>query len=80
MKGGKGVDLSSFSRSFMSEVRLLVIQGDQADEQRSDFTGGAEIPACLVLGPLGDGRYYVDSDKSYDTENVLSEYVSLPHC
>jgi hypothetical protein len=44
--------------------------------QRSDFTSGAEIPACLILGPLGQGRYYVDSDKQFDTENILSEYVS----
>jgi hypothetical protein len=52
-----------------------------ADSQRSDFTSGAEIPACLILGPLGDGRYYVDSDKQYDTENILSEYVGVsPLC
>jgi hypothetical protein len=44
-------------------------------KQRTDFTAGAELPAAITVGPLPDGKYYVDNDKSYDLENVLSDFV-----
>ncbi|RSH92777.1 hypothetical protein EHS25_008223 [Saitozyma podzolica] len=60
LSGGKGVDISSLSQGFGSE--------------RTDFTAGASLPAAIVIGPLSDGLYYVDSDKSFDSENVLSDF------
>jgi hypothetical protein len=73
--GGKGVDISSLSQDFGSEVSSDTTS--QTDPQRTDFTAGASLPAAIVIGPLSDGLYYVDSDKSYDSENVLSDFVRV---
>jgi hypothetical protein len=52
-----------------------------ADDQRKDFTFGATLPASLILRNLPDHPtvYAVDSDKSHDVDNVLSDYVSRVH-
>lgn len=43
--------------------------------QKTDFTAGASLAACLVLGKKPNGQYFVDSDKQWDVENVLSDFV-----
>ncbi|RXK40275.1 hypothetical protein M231_02389 [Tremella mesenterica] len=56
----KGVELSGLSQAFSQE--------------RTEFTTGALLPASLVLSRMPSGVYTVDSDKRWDTDNVLSEY------
>jgi hypothetical protein len=34
------------------------------------------LPAVLNIGKSAEGPLYIDSDKTYDIPNVLSEYVS----
>lgn len=36
------------------------------------------MPAVINIGTMAKGIRYVDSDKSFDTDNVLSEFVSAP--
>lgn len=53
----------------------------RANLQNKTYTHGAELPAVLVLTPLqgqdadGGDVWAVDSDKAYDIENALSDYV-----
>ncbi|CAD6576718.1 MAG: hypothetical protein TREMPRED_001750 [Tremellales sp. Tagirdzhanova-0007] len=60
LSGGKGVDLQPLSQAFAFE--------------RTDFTSGASLAAFLVIGKQSNGRYYIDSDKQWDVENVLSDF------
>lgn len=34
------------------------------------------MPAVINIGKMAKGIRYVDSDKTFDTDNVLSEFVS----
>lgn len=43
--------------------------------QKTDYTAGASLPASIIIGKKENGQYYVDSDKQWDVENVLSEFV-----
>ena len=45
--------------------------------QRSDYTFGATLPASLIIGRQPDGTVYVDNDKIWDIDNILSDFVSL---
>ncbi|WVR05992.1 hypothetical protein IAU60_003020 [Kwoniella sp. DSM 27419] len=60
ISGGKGVDLSALSQHFASE--------------RTTYTPGAELPACIILDQLPGGKISVDSDKRWDVENVISDF------
>ncbi|WVF70907.1 hypothetical protein IAT40_005702 [Kwoniella sp. CBS 6097] len=60
ISGGKGVDLSTLSQDFTSG--------------RTNFTPGAELPACIILDKLRGDKYSVDSDKRWDIENVISDF------
>ncbi|WVQ97270.1 hypothetical protein IAU59_004381 [Kwoniella sp. CBS 9459] len=61
ISGGKGVDIKTLSQDFASG--------------RTDFTPGAELPACIILDKLGGSdKYSVDSDKRWDIENVISDF------
>ncbi|OCF32817.1 hypothetical protein I316_05453 [Kwoniella heveanensis BCC8398] len=60
ISGGKGVDLKTLSQDFASG--------------RTDFTPGAELPACIILDKLRGDKYSVDSDKRWDIENVISDF------
>ena len=75
--GGKPVDISSFSGAFTSEVGRLNSSPSMilSHAQRNDFSFGCHLPACLEITKNEDGVWFIDSDKSYDNENVLSEYV-----
>lgn len=61
MSGGRGVDISTISKSF--------------DTEYNGFTVGAQLPAIVSLKLLPNGRYAIDNDKRYNTEeNILSDY------
>ncbi|OWZ28709.1 hypothetical protein C356_06332 [Cryptococcus neoformans c45] len=60
LSGGRGIDTSILSQDFSTE--------------RSDFTRGAELPASIVLNRLGKRIYSVDNDKTYDVDNILSDF------
>ncbi|KAL1405848.1 hypothetical protein Q8F55_007526 [Vanrija albida] len=61
LSGGRGVDHTTLSGDFSSE--------------RKDYTAGAQLPACLNIQLLPNGRYAVDNDKSHSIdENILSDY------
>jgi hypothetical protein len=46
--------------------------------QKSEFTAGAKLPAVLKIGKNDQGVITIDSDSSWDSENILSKYVSGP--
>ncbi|ORY33724.1 mitochondrial protein Pet127-domain-containing protein [Naematelia encephala] len=62
ISGGKGIDISPLSQAFV--------------DARPFYAAGATLPATLIIGKskINPDKYYVDSDKAYDTENVLSSY------
>ncbi|WVN89058.1 uncharacterized protein L203_104274 [Cryptococcus depauperatus CBS 7841] len=60
LSGGRGVDTTSFSQVFSTE--------------RSDFTRGAALPAMVTLSKKSELCYSIDNDKTYDTDNILSDF------
>jgi hypothetical protein len=47
------------------------------EDVKTGYTAGARLPAALVLRAMPHGKYAVDNDKTWDTdENVLSDIVS----
>ncbi|KIR59072.1 hypothetical protein I314_05056 [Cryptococcus bacillisporus CA1873] len=60
LSGGRGIDTSILSQDFSTG--------------RSDFTRGAELPASIVLNRLGKRTYSIDNDKTYDVDNILSDF------
>jgi hypothetical protein len=89
ISGDRGVDASSLSQTFEKEVRFLphaakIVFSLMHFHQLSPssvsttFTAGARLPAALVIRAMPKGRYAIDNDKTWDTdENILSDIVSL---
>lgn len=64
LNGGHGVDIDKLTQPY-------AIHGNA-------YTAGAQLPASTVLWPQSNGRYAVDADKRFDTDNnILSQYGNI---
>ena len=76
--GNKPLDLSFLSGAFTSEVNYKLVNQDEQelnDHQRNDFSFGSALPALLELTKGDNGVWYIDSDKAWDSDNILSQFV-----
>lgn len=64
LNGGHGVDIQKHTQTYAKEANL--------------YTAGAQMPAAITLRPQSNGRYAVDQDGRYTTQdNILSEYGQI---